>query len=270
MKSTASGDLTLIFDAEERATAELIGGSCAEALELIRESWGLGAPEDCCIQVMTSWLKFIFQSAPWPWRILLAVSVPFWSFRARRTWPYSAAWTLRYGRRVAIGVKPPRLLAHSDTSFGARMFVEEKDMPTNVRRVVCHELTHACSAHLRLPAWLNEGIATVTVDRFAGQRTIPVETLNLIRTHQPKTPPPAYRALARMSGEDFVYHAVRGYWLVGLIEDRCPGFLKRKFSRDWRANTIEQELAIELGMMPESFWNEIDAAVVEHFEELAA
>lgn len=270
MKSTAGGDLTLIFDAEERATAELIGGACAEALELIRESWGLGAPEDCCIHVMTSWLKFIFQSAPWSWRILLAVSVPFWSFRARRTWPYSAAWTQRYGKRVAIGVKPPRLLEQSDKRFGARMFVEEEDMSINVRRVICHELTHACSVHLRLPAWLNEGIATVTVDRLAGRRTILVETLDLIRNHQPKTPPLAYRALARMRGEDFVYHAVRGYWLVGLIEDRCPGFLKRKFSRDWRASTIEQEIAIELGMKPESFWNEIDAAVVDHFEEPTA
>ena len=196
--------------------------------------------------------------------------LPVWSFRARRTWPISAAWTLRYGKRVAIGVKPPRLLAQSDKHFGVRMFVEEKDMPTNVPRVVCHELTHACSAHLHLPAWLNEGIATVTVDRFAGKRTILTETLNLIRDYQPKAPPPTYRELSRLSGEAFVYHAVRGYWLTGLVEDRCPGFLKRKFSQGWRADSIEPEIAIELGMKPESFWREIDAVVIDHFEREAA
>ena len=216
--------ITIVCDPGEQATADLISGACTAALERVYESWGSGAPEDCRIYVMTSWLGFVFRSAPWPWRILLAISLPFWGFRARRTWPYSAAWTLRYGKRVAIGVKPPRLLEQSDKRFGARMFVEEKDLPTNIRRVTCHELTHACTA-----------------------------------------PPPAYRTLAHMSGEDFVYHAVRGYGLVELIEDRCPRFLKHKLSRGWQANSIEREIAIELGLKPDNFWKEIDAAVVDHF-----
>ena len=249
----------------EQATADLIDGACTEALRLICESWGLSAPADCRIYVMISWAGFIFQSAPWSWRILLAITSPFWALRARRTWSISAAWTLRYGRRVAMGVKPPRLIAPGDRQSGVRMFVAEPDMSINVQRVTCHELTHACSAQLRLPAWLNEGIATVTVDRFACKQTILIETLDLIRDHQLKAPPPTYRALARMSGEDFVYHAVRGYWLIGLIEDRCPGFLKRKFSQGWQTATIEPEIAIELGMKPESFWQEVDAAVVDHF-----
>jgi len=33
----------------------------------------------------------------------------------------------RYVRRVAIGVKPPRLLVQSARGIGVRMFVEEKD-----------------------------------------------------------------------------------------------------------------------------------------------
>jgi hypothetical protein len=255
-------------DPSEQATVDLIGGACAEALQLIQEDWGLSAPIDCRIYVMTSWLNFFFQSAPWPWRIWLALTLPFWSCRARRAWLISAAWTLRYGKRTAIGVKPPRLLEQSDKPFGTRMFMEEKDLPTNIRRVVCHELTHACSANLRLPAWLNEGIATVTVDRSAGRRTILIETLNLIRDHQPKAPPPTYRDLARLSGEDFVYHAVRGYWLVGLIEERCPGFLKHKFAQARQASAIGPEIAIALGMKPETFWREIDAAIIDRFAEL--
>lgn len=261
--------IPIVSEPADRAMADLVGGACAEALQLIQESWGLGVPQDCQIYVMTSWPSFIFQSAPWLWRLLLAVTVPFWSFRARRTWPYSAAWTQRYGKRVAIGIKPPRLLEQSDKRFGVRMFVEEKDMQINNRRVVCHELTHACAAHLRLPAWLNEGLATVTVDRFAGQRTILVETLKLIRDYQPKAPPPTYRALSRMRGEAFVYHAVRGYWLTGYVEEKRPGFLKRKFSRDWQASTIEREIAIELGLRPENFWSEIDTVISHHFIKIA-
>jgi hypothetical protein len=246
----------------------LIGSACAKALPLIQEIWGLETPEDCRIYVMTSWLGFVFQSAPWHWRILLGATMPFWCFRARRTWPYSAAWTQRYGRRVAIGVKPPRLLEQSDKSFGVRMFVEEKDMRTNVQQVTCHELVHACSAHLKLPVWLNEGIATVTADRFLERRTILKETLELVKSFRPKRIPPTYRELSRMSGETFVYHAVRGYWLVRYLEEERPGFLKRMFSLRRDSRAIEREMAMELGMEPGSFWSEIDDVVVGHFELL--
>jgi hypothetical protein len=265
LKLRTISHVTLVFDPGEQDTADLIGGACAKAIRLIQESWGLKTPEDCRIYVMTSWLGFVFQSAPWHWRVLLGATMPLWCFRARRTWPYSAAWTQRYGRRVAIGVKPPHLLEQSDRSIGVRMFVEEKDMRVNVQHVTCHELTHACSAHLKLPAWLNEGIATVTVDRFLERPTIRGETLELVRGFLPKGAPPTYRELSRMSGEAIAYHGVRGYWLVRYLEEKHPGLLRGMFSLRRDSRTIEREIAMELGMEAESFWREIDGVVVGHF-----
>ena len=93
IKSRTISGVTLVVDPGEQDTVELIGSACAKAIQLSQELWGLAAPEDCRIHVMTSWLGFVFQSAPWPWRILLGATIPFWCFRARRTWPYSAAWT---------------------------------------------------------------------------------------------------------------------------------------------------------------------------------
>jgi hypothetical protein len=266
VKSRITSNVTLVFDPGEQDTADLIGGACEKAIRLAQESWGLEPPEDCRIYVMTSWWGFVFQSAPWPWRILLGATVPFWCFRARRTWPYSAAWTQRYGRRVAIGVKPPRLLEQSDRRIGVRMFVEERDMKVNVQHVTCHELVHACAAHLRLPMWLNEGIATVTVDRFLERPTIRQETLEFMRGFLPKAPPPTYRELSRMGGEAIAYHGMRGYWLVRYLEEERPGFLRRMFSLRRDSKTIEREVAMELGMEPGSFWSEIDEVVVGHFE----
>jgi hypothetical protein len=144
------------------------------------------------------------------------------------------------------------------------IFVEEKDIETNVQHITCHELVHACSAHLKLPAWLNEGIATVTVDRFLDRQTIHEKTLALVRAFLPKGAPPTYRQLSRMSGETFAYHAVRGYWLVRYLEESCPGFLRRMFSLHLDPRLIEREMAMELGMEPESFWSEIDEMVVGH------
>jgi hypothetical protein len=266
MKSKTIGQVTLFYNPREQDTADLIGDVCEKAIRLAQEDWGVEPPEDCRIYVMTSWIEFIFQSAPWSWRILLGATIPFWCFRVRRTWPISAAWTQRYGRRVAIGVKPPHLLEESDRSIGVRMFVEEKDMKINVQNVTCHELIHACSAHLRLPMWLNEGIATVTVDRFAGRPTIREETLELMKGNLPKTGPPSYRRLSRLGGEAIAYHGVRGYWLVRYLEEKRPGFLRRMFSLRRDPKTIERETAMELGIKPENFWTEIDDVVVGYFE----
>src|SRR5512136_2850423 len=138
MQSRPVGGITVVFDSSEQDTAALICDTTGEALRLIKESWGLGKPEDCRIYVMTSWWGFIFQSAPWPWRTALALAWPLWCFRAQRAWPYSAAWTQRYGRRVAIGIKPPRLLEAGDKSIGVHMFVEEKETKTQVRHLTCH------------------------------------------------------------------------------------------------------------------------------------
>jgi hypothetical protein len=267
MESKTISGVTLAIDPGEQDTVDLIGVACGKAIPLIQEMWGLAMPEDCRIYVMTSWLGFVFQSAPWQWRILLGATMPFWCFRARRTWPYSAAWTQRYGRRVAIGVKPPRLLEQSDKSIGVRMFVEEQDMKVNVQHVTCHELVHACSAHLKLPTWLNEGIATVTVDRFLERPTIRDETLEFIRGFLPKAAPPTYRELSRMGGEAIAYHGMRGYWLVRYLEEEHPGFLRRIFSIHRDSKAIEQEMIVELGMEPRRFWSEIDDVVVGHFEE---
>jgi hypothetical protein len=167
-------------------------------------------------------------------------------------------------------VKPPRLLAESDRSIGVRMFVEEPDMRVNVQQVTCHELVHACSAHLRLPTWLNEGIATVTADWFLGRPTIRRETLDLLRDYVPKAPPPTYRALSRMGGEAIAYHGVRGYWLVRYLEEVCPGFLRRIISVRRESGKITQEMATELEMAPDTFWRDIDGTVAAHFLPQAA
>ncbi|MFC1992098.1 hypothetical protein ACFLVC_05205, partial [Chloroflexota bacterium] len=229
-----------------------------KAARLIQESWELEEPGNCHIYVMTSFLGFVFQSAPWHWRILLGATMPFWYFRARRTWPYCAAWTTRYGRKVAIGVKPPHLWEKSDKSISIHMFVEERDVEKNLQHITCHELVHACSAHLRLPVWLNEGIATVTVDRFLEKQMIHENTLELVRGFLPKGIPPTYRELSRMRGETFAYHTVRGYWLVRYLEEKYPSFLRRMFSLRRDSTAIEREMASELGVEPENFWSEID------------
>jgi hypothetical protein len=261
----------LVYPATEGQTACWIGETIPMAIDLAKELWGLAPPQDCRIYVMTSPLGFVFRSAPWGWRLMLSATIPFWLGRVRRTWPISAAWTQRYGRRVAIGVKPARLLEPDERALeirqriGGRMYVEENDPEVKVQQVTCHELVHACSAHLRLPTWLNEGIALLTVDRLLGRPTIRSETLGLLRAYQPKGAPPSYRALSRMDDEAIAYHAVRGYWLVRYLEAEQHGLLKLFFSLYSDGGEIEKAVIREHSMPPERFWDEIDTRVADYF-----
>jgi hypothetical protein len=143
--------------------------------------------------------------------------------------------------------------------------VQEQDLNVNIQNVTCHELVHACSAPLRLPAWLNEGIAVFTTDRFMGKPVVRPETLNLVKNYTPKAPPPTYRELSRMDKKAIAYHGIRGYWIVCYMEEKSPGFFRRMFSRRQDMRVPEHEMAMQLGIEEKSFWTDIDEAVVNYF-----
>ena len=265
MPSKIINGITVVFDHSEGDTAEVIRDAASRALAVIKDSWGLVTPQDCRIYIMTSWLGFFFQSAPWGWRILLAITFPLWCFRAQRTWPYSGAWTQRYGRKIAIGIKPPRLLEKSDKSIGKLLFVEEKDTKTKVQHLTCHELTHACSANLRLPAWLNEGLAAVTVDRYLEKRTIRMDTFELLRSFKPYGSPATYAILSRSDPQAIAYQSALGYWLVQYLEDVRPGYLNHLLTLPPNPRMIDTTIAAELGIEPVGFWSKIPDMIVAHY-----
>jgi hypothetical protein len=103
----------------------------------------------------------------------------------------------------------------------------------------------------------------VTVDRFLGKVTIRQESLNLLQRVQPKAPPPSYRNLHRFRGETLAYHAVRGYWIVRLLEKTNPGWTQELLSLRRAPREIERLLAEAVHLPPGRLWTEIDDLVVE-------
>jgi hypothetical protein len=259
--------LTLYFDPCEQDAARLIGQACELSIELIHACWNLDTPEDCRIYVMTSWVRFLFHAPPWPWRILVAVTLPLWYFRARKLWAIAGGWHQQFGERRAIGVKPPRLLKTADTSIGKRIFVKETDLDERVRRNACHELTHAFTSHLGLPMWLNEGLAMATVNRFAGKATVKPETLQALAQPPQDTRPGRYRQLRGEAMDDLVfYHCVRGYWLTRYLEDTRPALLRDLLRRKHSPYALESQVAAAYKMELSEFWKRIDDIVISHFE----
>jgi hypothetical protein len=118
---------------------------------------------------------------------------------------------------------------------------------------------------LKLPAWLNEGLAAMTVDRFWGKWKIRKDTLGLARNFRPKERPPTYRRHSRQGEKAIAYHPVRGYGPVQFLEEKCPGLLKRLFSSSQMPADIEREIAKILGVERRGFWSKINDMIVKHF-----
>lgn len=265
METMPIGGLTLYFDADERDAAELISGACEKTIWLARENWSLAVPSDCRVYVMTSWLDFIFHSAPWRWRVLLAPTLPIWYFRVSKLWRFAGGWMQRYGARRAVGIKPPRLIEDADRSMGDRIFVRETDVREKVQHIACHELTHAIAAHLKLPMWLNEGLAMLAVDKFFGRPSVRPETIETLSKSPGQTSPGEYRKVKISDPDAIVYHYVRGYWITRYLEDAQPALLTDILSQRYSHKALERKLAAALGIGREEFWGSINDIVVSHF-----
>jgi hypothetical protein len=67
---------------------------------------------------------------------------------------------------------------------GCPHFVTRSEDLSRIEPVIAHELTHAALAHLRLPLWLDEGIAVNTEHRLTGARHGEHTPQELQRMHQ--------------------------------------------------------------------------------------
>jgi hypothetical protein len=248
----------------EEATAGLLQAVVVRCIPLLHWSWGLAPPRRCRIYVVTAWLPFLLHSAPWyallPYTLLLPVlAVPY-----RKMWRISGGWTLRLKRRPTVAVKPPRLIEQADRSVGRLLYCEGADSLEKFEHVVCHELTHAFSAHLSLPLWLNEGIAMLAVDRYFGHRTVRSESLDLVGSGR-HTRPADYRQLPRMRPEAIARDYARGYWLTRLLAEEHPDVLRALLASKLRQSATERKVGDALELGGHDLWRRVDRLLTTHF-----
>lgn len=215
---------------------------------------------------MTSWRHFVFHSAPWYWQPLLALSLPLWYFRIRNLWQVAGGWAQSYGKRQAIGVKSTRLVQLANKSLGDRIFVRGNDIEDKIRHITCHELTHAFTAHLRLPMWLNEGLAVLAVDRLLGRPTVKAETLDVLAQPANKKTLRRIGAVTEKNQDAVIALYIRGYWIARYLEEVRPGLLESLFTRRYRHAELEGRIAAALGLSREAFWSSINGMVVSYFK----
>jgi hypothetical protein len=265
MQTRQIENFRLSYEPGDEEAADLIGGAAAQSAALIEERWGLPAPKALHIFVMTSWLGFLFRAAPWTYWPVVLLSLPILALRMQRLWASAGGWAQRFGRRHTVGVKPPRLLLEADHGLGDQIFLRGWTPEEKVQHITCHELTHAFSDDLRLPTWLHEGMAMVSVDAFCGEQTIRPETLETLERFSGTFSAQGRQKLRLSDPQAVIYLYCRGYWLTRFIEEIRPGLLRVLFTAKHAAPELERRIAESLKEQYPNFWDQADGIVAAHY-----
>ena len=196
------------------------------------------------------------------------LGLPFLALRMQRLWISAGGWAQRFGRRHTVGIKPPRLLMESDQNLGDQIFLRGWSLEEKVQQITCHELTHACSDDLKLPTWLHEGMAMVTVDAFCEEETIRPETLETLKKYSGAFGTQGRQRLRLRDPQALIYLYCRGYWLTRFIEDTRPGLIRVLLTGRHPAPVLERRIADAYQDEVPDFWDQADAMVAAHFETL--
>lgn len=151
-----------------------------------------------------------------------------WPFQARdrAVWDNSAACALSLRRRGVVLLKPPH--AWKPSGIGTRLFVP-CNQQEQLRRNLCHEVTHIVTAHLKLPFWLNEGLAMLATDEFAGMETVKPETRPFL--HARREPLQDTSALSRLTADEWLTAYAQAYWMTRTLAEKHPTLLRERLIR---------------------------------------
>ena len=265
MDTQSINGVTLYYDAAEKTAADQLTFATERSLQTISDTWQLTAPGDCRVYLMVSWPRCVFLGAPLGSQLLLGITLPLWYRDFKMRWTHAGGWSQRYGNRQVVGIKAPRLIADTPDAMGESLFVEEEDPEQKFLSIVCHELTHACSAHLVLPGWMNEGLAMVSVDRCLGKQTILCSTLELLKAKQNGGDPADRINMQTQSREGIILLYVRGYWLTRCLVENHPEMIQQLLSGGSAADEFEAHIAAALEIPVDGFWQQVDPLLVDQF-----
>jgi hypothetical protein len=220
---------------------------------------------NCRVYLMDSWPRCVFLGAPLASQILLGLTLPFWYRDFKMRWEYAGGWSQRYGHRQVVGIKTPKLIAGAKDAMGESLFVQEGDAGKKYLSIVCHELTHACSAHLGLPSWMNEGLAMVSVDRCLEKQTVLEETLDLLEPAAGNGKPAEKLDMAAQSRRQVILLYVRGYWLTRYLQETHSDLICELLADHVTPGEMEARITDGLNLSQEHFWQEADALLIEQY-----
>lgn len=266
MESVPISGIRVFYDLDDRQVIDEIVIACERSIQTISNLWKLDVPQDCRVYIMTAWPGCVFQGAPIGSQILLGLTLPLWYSEFKKRWQYAGGWSQRYGSRNVVGIKTPQLIAKTHASFGESIFIPPDTPQEKIHSILAHELTHAFSSHLGLPAWLNEGIAMVSSDHCLGKATVLPNTLQQLNDQDQPNATAETINLNQQKRDEIILLYIRGYWLTRFLCDFHPKLLNELLMGGYSHREIEDFVSARLELTPGAFWQRAGQLVVTNYQ----
>jgi len=162
-------------------------------------------------------------------------------------WSRVRAWALHSTFRSNICIKENFDAEDKKDNPGRIIY----DLSTDIYSseiVFCHELTHICTQHLRLPHWLEEGIAMLTVDKYFNLQTVSLSTLELLKQHPQHMLTSKIKWLEKPSATVIACQYAAGYWLSRYLHELHPDSFKYLLAKPRKEQEIKKHLTEVCGL----------------------
>jgi len=270
MEQTNFKNGILYFSLRNKKLANTLKNYLDEIVRFIEETWKINSPENLNVYIVDSMLKFVFHSSSLLKKLLLIIFFPLWYYKAKKLWPFSAAWTLRAKKNPIIDIKSPDELKNSDPSIGKDIYTNDaygNNYKSKWIGLACHELVHAFTSSQFLSLWLNEGIAQLTVEKFLNKETISTDTIVSLKNNAGKAKNINYRNIHRMEKSLITYSLVRGYWITRYLDEKYPKLLKEIVSNKIMGKKIKKLLVQKTEIDPDGNCMETDLLISNYFNK---
>ena len=219
MQLQAAG-IPIVFQAGCEHPARVIAQAVEKTAGVLSRLWNLSVPSRTTVHVLLDGPQFVEDTAPKRWKAALRFTRPLWRSRVEQVFSVAGGWTLPWKEAPAVGVKPPELLSEAQSGLGKELFVAPRSPEDHLVQITAHELTHACTASLRLPQWHNEGLAMRAVDHVVGFQTVLETSKDWIAEDPSVFESRRFRSQARKEPRELLRLYATGYWAVRHWEDQ--------------------------------------------------
>ena len=269
-KSTAVERLEIYYDETEKGIVGVIEKAYSRTSEVVKECWGVDYKDMIPFYVSKQCpeIKGVFDGMRWYnclkyfYNLLFVVPVSIISFL--RILMLSSAVVLEdRDCKPLVWMKPWDMIESDQVVFTATFFDGDfTERENNIEYITCHEIVHVNLKYLKLPQWLNEGLAMVTVDSYFGRNIIKESTINTLQALFLKK-----AAMKRKRGsETFIYSEyIPWYWITRFLIEEYPELIEDFIRNKQSDKNIEKKIADRLGIRRKVFWQELGELVHFHY-----
>lgn len=264
MGLTKYNNLELYYSKNHLAEVNLIKKYHDEVEEKISSLWKLEKPKNVKIYFINSSIEYIRYSFGYYSFLgkLFLIILPCIFLNFIRIWKEAAGVFVNINSNYFIFLK--KYDENRSSNIGKYIFHRKYiNIEEYLKSIYSHELTHVFSEKLKLPQWLNEGLALYSSEIVLDNKIINGKSLELMDEEKTKV---NISNLNLKSEITRAYKYIKGYWTIKYLNEIYPGFLEKTF-KEYKGKEVVNQIAKKLGIdrKRKKFNKELDGKVYEYF-----